>query len=107
MYQKYKQWKGALIAWFNSAQATKSEKIKSNFIQFYSGNEGRDLIAQWRIEGKIYNPEDHPAAGEGEDPDPPIPDGALNDELLSTYWTMFDAYFRPKTNVLLAQVLLK
>ena len=62
------------------------EAIKCNYVVYWSGDHGMDLVDKWTTEGKIN-------------------DG--NKETLATYWTHFEEYIHPKTNKLIAVVELK
>ena len=62
------------------------ESIKCNYVVYWSGDHGMDLVDKWTTEGKIN-------------------DG--NKETLNTYWTHFEEYIHPKTNKLIAVVELK
>ena len=63
-----------------------SEAVKCNYMIYWSGDHGMDLVDKWTTEGKIN-------------------DG--NKETLNTYWTKFEEYIHPQTNQLIAVVELK
>ena len=63
-----------------------NEGVKCNYVIYWSGDHGMDLVDQWTTEGAIT-------------------DG--NKNTLKTYWDKFDGYVHPKTNKLLAVVELK
>ena len=63
-----------------------AEGGKCNYIIYWSGDHGMDLVDKWTIEGKIH-------------------DG--NKETVNTYWTQFENYIHPQTNQLIAVVKLK
>ena len=63
-----------------------TEAVKCNYVIYWSGDHGMDLVDKWITEGKIN-------------------DG--NKETLNTYWTKFEEYIHPQTNQLIAVVELK
>ena len=62
------------------------EGVKCNYVIYWSGDHGMDLVDKWTTEGKIT-------------------DG--NKNTLATYWEQFDKYVHPRTNKLIAVVELK
>ena len=62
------------------------EAIKYNYVIYWSGDHGMDLVDKWTTEGKIN-------------------DG--NKDRLDTYWTCFEEYIHPQINRLIAVVELK
>ena len=63
-----------------------TEAVKSNYVIYWSGDHGMDLVDKWTTEGKIN-------------------DG--NKEMVKTYWDRFDEYVHPQTNKLITVVELK
>ena len=63
-----------------------AEAVKSNYVIYWSGDHGMDLIDKWTTEGKITNG---------------------NKDTLSIYWEKFEEYIHPQTNKLIAVVELK
>ena len=63
-----------------------NESVKCNYIIYWSGDYGMDLVDKWTTEGSIN-------------------DG--NKNTLKTYWDKFEEYIHPKTNKLIAVVELK
>ena len=63
-----------------------TEAVKCNYMIYWSGDHGMDLVEKWITEGKIN-------------------DG--NKETLNTYWGKFKEYIHPQTNKLIAVVELK
>ena len=63
-----------------------TEAVKCNYVIYWSGYHGMDLVDKWTTEGKIN-------------------DG--NKEMLNTYWTKFEEYIHPQMNRLIAVVELK
>ena len=62
------------------------EAVKCNYVVYWSGDHGMDLVDKWTTEGKIN-------------------DG--NKDRLDTYWTHFEEYIHPQTKQLIAVVELK
>ena len=63
-----------------------AEGVKCNYIIYWNGDHGMELVDKWTAEGKIN-------------------DG--NKEQQNTYWTQFENYIHPQTNQLIAVVELK
>ena len=63
-----------------------AEGVKCNYMIYWSGDHGMDLVDKWTTEGKIN-------------------DG--NKDTLNTYWNQFEEYIHPQTNQLIAVVELK
>ena len=63
-----------------------TEAIKCNYMIYWSGDHGMDLVDKWTTEAKIN-------------------DG--NKDTLNTYWKHFEEYIHPQTNQLIAVVELK
>ena len=63
-----------------------TEAVKGNYVIYWSGDHGMDLVDKWTTEGKIN-------------------DG--NKETLVTYWNHFEEYIHPQTNQLIPVVELK
>ena len=63
-----------------------NKPVKSNYVIYWSGDHGMDLVDKWTTEGSIN-------------------DG--NKNTLQTYWDKFEEYIHPKTNQLIAVVELK
>ena len=63
-----------------------TEAVKCNYVIYWSGDHGMDLVDKWTTENKIN-------------------DG--NKDTLKTYWERFDEYVHPQTNKLIAVVELK
>ena len=82
----YRKWKKCVEVLFKGPLNVVLESIKCNYVVYWSGDHGMDLVDKWTTEGKIN-------------------DG--NKETLNTYWTHFEEYIHPKTNKLIAVVELK
>ena len=63
-----------------------TETIKCNYMIYWSGDHGMDLVNKWTTEGKINDD---------------------NKNQLATYWKQFEEYIHPQTNQLIAVVELK
>ena len=63
-----------------------SETVKCNYVIYWSGDHGMDLVDKWTAEDKVN-------------------DG--NKNTLKTYWDKFDEYIHPQANKLIAVVELK
>ena len=63
-----------------------AEGVKCNYVVYWSGDHGMDLVDKWTTEAKIH-------------------DG--NKDTLNTYWTQFEGYIHSQTNQLIAVVELK
>ena len=84
--KRYRKWKKCVEVLFKGPLNAVAEGVKCNYIIYWSGDHGMDLVDKWTAEGKIN-------------------DG--NKELQDTYWTHFEEYIHPQTNQLLAVVELK
>ena len=82
-YRKWKKWVELL---FKGPLNAVAEGVKCNYVIYWSGDHGMDLVDKWTAEAKIH-------------------DG--NKEMLDTYWTHFEQYIHPQTNQLIAVVELK
>ena len=63
-----------------------TDAIKCNYIIYWSGDHGMDLVDKWEGEGKIDD---------------------TNRNMLVTYWNLFEEYIHPQSNQLIAVVELK
>ena len=84
--ERYRKWKKWVEVLFKGPLNVVLEAIKCNYVVYWSGDHGMDLVDKWTTEGKIN-------------------DG--NKETLNTYWTHFEEYIHPQTNKLIAVVELK
>ena len=71
---------------FKGPLSEATEAIKCNYMIYWSGDHGMDLVDKWTTEAKIT-------------------DG--NKDMLATYWKQFEEYIHPQTNQLTAVVELK
>ena len=84
--ERYRKWKKCVEVLFKGPLNTLGEGVKCNYIIYWSGDHGMELVDKWTAEGKIN-------------------DG--NKDQQNTYWTHFEEYIHPQTNQLLAVVELK
>ena len=84
--ERYRKWKKCVEVLFKGPLNTVGEAVKCNYIIYWSGDQGMELVDKWTAEGKIN-------------------DG--NKEQQGTYWTQFESYIHPETTQLLAVVELK
>ena len=82
----YRKWKKQVEVLFRGPLNGVTEAFKCNYVIYWSGDHGMDLMDKWTAEAKInYG----------------------NKEMLNTYWTHFEEYIHPQTNQLIAVVELK
>ena len=84
--ERYRKWKKWVEVLFKGPLNTVAEGVKCNYIIYWSGDHGMELVDKWTAEGKITD---------------------ANKEAQGTYWTLFEGYIHPQTNQLLAVVELK
>ena len=84
--ERYRKWKKCVEVLFKGPLNAVAEGVKCNYIIYWSGDHGMELVDKWTAEGKIN-------------------DG--NKDTQDTYWTHFEEYIHPQTNQLLAVVELK
>ena len=82
----YKKWKKKVEVLFKGPLNSAIDAIKCNYIIYWSGDHGMDLVDKWEGEGKIDD---------------------TNRNTLVTYWNLFEEYIHPQTNQLIAVVELK
>ena len=82
----YRKWKKHLEILFKGLLSELTDAVKCNYIIYWSGDHGMDLVDKWTTEKSIT-------------------DGNKNN--LKTYWDKFEEYIHPKTNKLIAVVELK
>ena len=82
----YRKWKKQVEVLFKGPLNGVMEAVKCNYVIYWSGDHGMDLVDKWTTEAKIR-------------------DG--NKETLNTYCTKFEEYIHPQTNQLIAVVELK
>ena len=71
---------------FKGPLSEATETIQCNYMIYWSGDHGMDLVDKWTTEGKITDD---------------------NKNQLNTYWKQFEEYIHPQTNQLIAVVELK
>ena len=84
--EQYRKWKKQVEVLFKGPLNMVLEGIKSNYVVYWSGDHGMDLVGKWTTEGRIHNG---------------------NKDTLNTYWTHFEEYIHPQINKLIAVVELK
>ena len=82
----YRKWKKRVEVLFKGPLSTANDGVKCNYIIYWSGDHGMDLVDKWETENKIN-------------------DG--NRTNIQTYWDLFEGYIHPQTNQLLAVMELK
>ena len=80
--ERYRKWKKRVEVLFKGPLNTVAEGVKCNYVIYWSGDHGMELVDKWTAEGKITD---------------------ANKDALDTYWTHFEAYIHPQTNQLLFQ----
>ena len=81
--ESYRKWKKQVEVLFQGPLSGVNEGVKCNYVIYWSGDHGVDLVDKWTTEGAIS-------------------DG--NKNTLKTYWDKFDEYVHPQTNKLIAVV---
>ena len=66
---------------FKGPLSEATETVKCNYMIYWSGDHGMDLVDKWTTKGKIKDD---------------------NKNLLATYWKQFEEYIHPQTNQLIA-----
>ena len=84
--EHYRKWKKRVEVLFKGPLSTANDSVKCNYIIYWSGDHGMDLVDKWTNENKIN-------------------DG--NKDTIQTYCNQFEEYIHPQTNKLLAVVELK
>ena len=84
--EHYRKWKKQVEILFQGPLNGVNEAVKCNYVIYWSGDHGMDLVDKWTTEGKITD---------------------VNKNTLKTYWDRFEEYIHPQTNKLLAVVELK
>ena len=77
----YRKWKKQVEILFNGPLSEVTEAVKYNYVIYWSGDHGMDLVDKSTTKDKIN-------------------DG--NKKVLKTYWDKFEEYIQPKTNKLIA-----
>ena len=84
--EHFRKWKKCVEILFKGLLAELTGAVKCNYIIYWSGDHGMDLVDKWITENSIT-------------------DGNKNNT--KTYWDKFEEYIHPKTNKLIAVVELK
>ena len=82
----YRKWKERVEVLFKGPLSTLNDAVKCNYIIYWSGDHGMDLVDKLTNENKITD---------------------ANKDTIQTYWDQFEEYIHPQTNKLLAVVELK
>ena len=82
----YRKWKKSVEVLFSGPLNGVAEGVKCNYVIYWYGDLGMDLVDKWTTKDKIN-------------------DG--NKNTLATYWKQFEDYIHPQTNQLIAVVELK
>ena len=82
----YRKWKKKVEVLFKGPLNSATDAIKCNYIIYWSGDHGMDLVDKWEGEGKIED---------------------TNRNTLATYWNLFEEYIHPQTHQLTVVVELK
>ena len=78
-YRKWKIMSGRVL--FKGPLNGVMEGVKCNYVVYWNGDHGMDLVDKWTTEAKIYDE---------------------NKDTLNTYWTHFEQYIHPQTNRIIA-----
>ena len=81
--EHYRKWKKKVEVLFKGPLNAANDSVKCNYIVYWSGDHGMDLVDKWEAEAKIT-------------------DGNKNTQ--QTYWDLFEEYIHPQTNQLIAVV---
>ena len=84
--EHYRKWKKQVEVLFKGPLNGVNKSVKCNYVNYWSGDHGMDLVDKWTTENKIN-------------------DG--NKDTLKIYWDRFEEYIHPQMNKLLAVVELK
>ena len=84
--EHYRKWKKRVEVLFQGPLNGVNKAVKCNYVIYWSGDHGMDLVDKWTTEGKIND---------------------SNKNTLKTYWDRFEEYIHPQTNKLFAVVELK
>ena len=82
----YRKWTKQVEVLFLGLLNGVNEAVKWNYVIYWSGDHGMDLVDKWITEGSVND---------------------SNKNTLKTYWDKFEEYIHPKTNKLIAVVELK
>ena len=82
----YRKWRKKVEVLFKGPLNMANDAVKCNYIIYWSGDTGMELVEKWEIEGKIH-------------------DG--NKTTINRYFDLFEEHIAPKLNTLIAVVELK
>ena len=86
LLQRFQVWKRKVNIIFSSALAKESPEIKCNYLTYWSGDKGSELVEQWKTSKKL-------AGADLENPE--------------KYFDLFQKHISPKTNALIAVIELR
>ena len=72
--ERYRKWKKRVEVLFKGPLNTVAEGVKCNYVIYWSGDHGMELVDKWTAEGKITD---------------------ANKDTLDTYWTHFGGIHTP------------
>ena len=82
----FRKWKKKVKILFKGPLSNANEQVKCNYIIYWSGEIGMELIDKWEIEGKIHD---------------------ANRNNINRYFQLFEEHIAPKSNALIVIVELK
>ena len=82
----FRKWKKKVEILFRGPLNTANDAVKCNYIIYWSGDNGMELVDKWKTEGKITD---------------------ANCNQIDRYFTLFEEHISPKSNALIAIVELK
>ena len=82
----FRKWKKKVEILFRGPLNTANDAVKCNYIIYWSGQLGMDLVHKWETEGKITD---------------------MNHNQIDRYFTLFEEHIFPKSNTLITIVELK
>ena len=82
----YRKWREKVEVLFKGTLITAIDAFKCNYIIYWSGEIGMDLVEKWEIKGKITD---------------------ANRNTMNRYFDLFEEHIAPKLNTLIAVVELK
>ena len=86
LLERFRKWKKKVEILFRGPLNTANDAVKCNYIIYWSGENGMELVDKWETEGKITD---------------------ANHNKIDKYFTLFEEHISPKSNALIAIVELK
>ena len=84
--ERYQIWKKRVEILFHGPLNTAADGVKCNYLIYWAGEMGMDLVDKWETEGKLTN---------------------VNRNTIDRYFELFEEHISPKSNALIAIVELK